>query len=1000
MNSQKNLTVLFISFLSSFLFSVFSVGAEPASLHRLEQEMVDWTLKTAKGKVGLDFNGERVTIDSPDKLPAKDFSRLDSLTLNEYKQLTLEDCKKIAQLPNLSSLQLSKINVSDEMFKEIAKQENLRFLSLSTEKPLDDFSPLAQLKKLRIIILEQQLMNNKNGSILANLPALSHITFRECQFQQGSIAPLTKNTLLSGLTLTKTELSDAEFKSIGQIKSLTTLNLDGTNLTDTEIQRLLPQLPKLLILSVNHTKVTRNIFQWVKDKNIKVTATHLPPAALKELTEIPASVKEIPLTEIAWDSAETGWGPPKIGSFETGSRRFDQCLFAHAVSSYVYKLDGTWNTLEAVYGISKDANGSVVFVVKGNGKELFRSEIIRRNEEKDLSVDISGVKNLELIVEDAQDGGNSDHGIWFEPKLKREIKQTDTEKTVTKKQKTTLPASQHSSEPDVPPIKVVYFIPADKKPISGTPERLGRVMKYVQSFYRKEMQRNGFGLKTFALEWETPEKLKLYVVKGQKDTLAYGPGGGADLYTEISPVLKEKYGINWNQEVILCFHQSMTDDVKEGEGTAHLPYAGGGNHLHGTCWVCDGKLQDAALLASKAPGGWYGGPCSIGQYNSHYIGGVAHELGHALGLPHGGETQWEKENLGTSLMGGGNHTFGQELRNEGRGTFLSKAAALQLSRIRAFAGNLPEAQAPATMSFEKLSAALETNRRTQKKEIVIAGTVNAVPPLVGISAYNIDSSMNEYICQTWTAPVNKNGTFRFVIDDLKPEPYVCRIRGIHQSGHCSEISLNYSLQGGKENLQDFNLFVPLEQLSEAFKKNDIEELNKIPAAYPKMRGILQNIADFLCGLLKPEELIKVADLPGNIKTADLSNAEFAEVKVGWAKMMRRQVPDTVVIKLSGQLFNSGIFAHAESHIKVDLSGKWQEFDFGYGIQDGCPSVPLYFSVLGDGTVLFRSEVIEDHKEYRKTVSVKGVKELELRIKPVGDSNRSASSVWTKPILKR
>ena len=98
------------------------------------------------------------------------------------------------------------------------------------------------------------------------------------------------------------------------------------------------------------------------------------------------------------------------------------------------------------------------------------------------------------------------------------------------------------------------------------------------------------------------------------------------------------------------------------------PYVGGGNRLAGTAWVYDDERLDPQLLASQADGGYTGRPCSLGEFNSHYIGGVAHELGHAFGLPH--DCQKESDLArGLSLMGGGNHTYGQEQRGEAPARF-------------------------------------------------------------------------------------------------------------------------------------------------------------------------------------------------------------------------------------------------------------------------------------------------------------------------------------------
>ena len=81
------------------------------------------------------------------------------------------------------------------------------------------------------------------------------------------------------------------------------------------------------------------------------------------------------------------------------------------------------------------------------------------------------------------------------------------------------------------------------------------------------------------------------------------------------------------------------------------------------------------------------GRISLGKHNSIFIGGMAHELGHALGLPHCRGSADEAQ-LGTALMGSGNRTFGDEIRGEGRGTFLSRAHALRLASHPQFSNSL------------------------------------------------------------------------------------------------------------------------------------------------------------------------------------------------------------------------------------------------------------------------------------------------------------------------
>jgi hypothetical protein len=63
--------------------------------------------------------------------------------------------------------------------------------------------------------------------------------------------------------------------------------------------------------------------------------------------------------------------------------------------------------------------GSVVFVVRGDGKELARSPLMNGPRLLRTKLDVTGIKQLELIVEDGGDGGNSDWGLWIEPTLER-----------------------------------------------------------------------------------------------------------------------------------------------------------------------------------------------------------------------------------------------------------------------------------------------------------------------------------------------------------------------------------------------------------------------------------------------------------------------------------------------------------------------------------------------------------------------------------------------------
>jgi len=69
----------------------------------------------------------------------------------------------------------------------------------------------------------------------------------------------------------------------------------------------------------------------------------------------------------------------------------------------------------------------IIFVIKNDGKEVFRSSILRGTGHVRYDVDVTGVKTLELLVEKAFERNGGNWGLWLEPTLFRESsKNTNT----------------------------------------------------------------------------------------------------------------------------------------------------------------------------------------------------------------------------------------------------------------------------------------------------------------------------------------------------------------------------------------------------------------------------------------------------------------------------------------------------------------------------------------------------------------------------------------------
>ncbi|EJQ05391.1 hypothetical protein IC5_02092 [Bacillus cereus AND1407] len=168
-----------------------------------------------------------------------------------------------------------------------------------------------------------------------------------------------------------------------------------------------------------------------------------PPSQFKGVKEVEVSVKfrnavvtstkvqvasgGIYLSDISWVKATAGWATVQkdkstdknpislLGT--TGPITYKKGIGTHSKSEITYDIsNSTYKRFHSYVGIDQEPGGkggSVVFKVLLDGAEVFNSGTMYYNTPaKFVDVDLTGKKELKLVVDDAGNGNGNDHADW------------------------------------------------------------------------------------------------------------------------------------------------------------------------------------------------------------------------------------------------------------------------------------------------------------------------------------------------------------------------------------------------------------------------------------------------------------------------------------------------------------------------------------------------------------------------------------------------------------
>ncbi|MFT5131352.1 MAG: hypothetical protein ACI8W8_004988, partial [Rhodothermales bacterium] len=207
------------------------------------------------------------------------------------------------------------------------------------------------------------------------------------------------------------------------------------------------------------------------------------------------------------------------------------------------------------------------------------------------------------------------------------------------------------------------------------------------------------------------------------------------------------------------------------------------NHQRGLCHVADCEILDPALLTDTERRMQYKEHYgdftqSVAGFNTKYLGGTIHELGHGLGLPHNSQTRDESRTLGTALMGAGNHTYRRELWSKKKGTFLTFPSAARLASHPLFTGSNHGRETDGKSRLDDLQFGGEGST------LHITGKLAATPGAYAVIAYLDPDGGGDYDAVPTAVAVRDNS---FQIDSrcIKSGRHSLRISVCHLNGAVS-----------------------------------------------------------------------------------------------------------------------------------------------------------------------------------------------------------------------
>jgi len=545
-------------------------------------------------------------------------------------------------------------------------------------------------------------------------------------------------------------------------------------------------------------------------------------------------------------------------------------------------------------------------------------------------------------------------------------------------------------------LHVVYVTPKQRPALADYQARLQRCLMHLQGFYADQMAAHGFGSRSFALDLDEQGSLRVHQLELEQSLEQIEQYSAREITRQAAFKQLGKAGIDphSNYVLIVC---NMPDGIS--------PFAGEASAQGGVAWVCDLAHLDTDNMRSTRTGKFKYGS-TMGEDVCVYLGGIAHELGHAFGLRHSSNIGVERQR-GIALMGYGSYNYAGKLRGLEQQCMLPRVDALQLLSLPAFrtaAKNAPRLSEQ-QFRFDELQA------KALPQGLMLYGKILINPAAYALSVRLDAAGHDDYESVAASSVLQPDGSFSVAVQHEELSGVFClRLSLMLVSGQVLQREL--FLQVAADGTVDTTPLLNLGTLGDLYDCWQQQQNGKAKASLQRrlqsnelsaergLQAALQRWQLCLQGGSKPA--LDPANIDPKLKEVSLVDCISNKIASGWSKPLYDVLPANT--QGPQAWFSQGplqrfIFLHAPGKVQYSLQSSWKSLRARLGLALGANG-SVSFEVYADGRKMFTTQKLGPGQSVEVELDLEEVDNLELRALDAGDGNAADWAIIGEPLLLR